>query len=395
MNKDTVHLPVGTVPLPVGAVPLPAIPEAAIARRPETAAAPVVRVVEVTERVEWNRLVLSRPHYELEQGWDWGEVQRIAGWTPYRYAGFAGDRCVGVVSVVSGRIPGLPYSVLDACRGPLFDWEDDTVWRGFIPTMRELGRRERAILLRMSPTVAHDHADFRTTLARHGFQPLADEWTTWSPARAVVTLRLDADEAGLRARCRKSVRNEIAAAQRRRVTVRPARERADMVAFHRLLVTAGRQKGFPVRPLSRLEALWNGYVLRGDGVLLLAEYRGALVGGLLGVRMGERAYLQMMTVLRTDDRIYQGPLLYWEFIRWAKAAGCVYVDWGGSGTHFPPRHTDEGYGLYQFKAGFGSELHYCAPYHDFVFRPRLYRLARAVETWVLPRAWRLRSLLNH
>ena len=383
------------VQLPAAAVPLTAIPAPEIARRPEAPARPVARVVEIDDREQWNRLVLSRPHYELEQGWDWGEIQRAAGWTPHRYAGFAGETCVGVVSVVSGRIPGLPYAVLDACRGPLFDWQDDAVWGGFIPTLRELGRRERAILLRVSPTVANDHVDCRAALARHGFQPLADEWTTWSPARAVVTLRIDADEATLRGRCRKSVRNEIAAAQRRGVTARPVRERADLVAFHRLVVTAGRQKGFPVRPLSRLEALWNAYVLRGDGVLLFAEHRGALVGGLLGVRMGERAYLQMTTVLRTDERIYQGALLYWEFIRWAKAAGCVHVDWGGSGTRFPPRETDQGYGLYQFKAGFGSELHYCAPYHDFVFRPRLYRLARTVETRVLPRAWRLRALLNH
>jgi len=384
-----------TVQLPAAAVPLTAIPAPDIPRQPMAPATPVVRVVEIDDREQWNRLVLSRPHYELEQGWDWGEIQRAAGWTPHRYAAFAGETCVGVVSVVSGRIPGVPYVVLDACRGPLFDWQNDAVWRGFIPTMRELGRRERAILLRVSPTVANDHLDYRAALARHGFQPLADDWTTWSPARAVVTLRLDADEAALRGRCRKSVRNEIAAAQRRGVTVRPVRERADLVAFHRLVVTAGRQKGFPVRPLSRLEALWNAYVLRGDGVLLFAEYRGALVGGLLGVRMGERAYLQMTTVLRTDERIYQGALLYWEFIRWAKAAGCVHVDWGGSGTRFPPRETDQGYGLYQFKAGFGSELHYCAPYHDFVFRPRLYRLARTVETRVLPHAWRLRALLNH
>ena len=352
-------------------------------------------VVEIIDREQWNRLVLRRPHYELEQGWEWGEVQRGSGWTPHRYAAFAGEACVGIASVVSGRIPGLPYSVLDACRGPLLDWDDDGVWRGFLPAIRQLADRERAILLRISPSIPHDTIAFRDALARHGFQALGDEWTTWSPARVVVTLRLDADEETLRRRCRKSVRNEIAAAQRRGVSVRVARDSADLAAFHRLMVTAGRQKGYPVRPLSRLEALWRAYVVGGDGVLLLTEYEGALVGGLLGTRMGQRAYLQATGVVRTDERIYQGALLYWEFIRWAKAAGCVHLDWGGSGTRFPPRETDQGYGLYQFKAGFGSELHYCAPYHDLVFHPQLYRLGRAFERWALPRAWRLRALLNH
>jgi lipid II:glycine glycyltransferase (peptidoglycan interpeptide bridge formation enzyme) len=297
--------------------------------------------------------------------------------------------------VVSARIPGLPYSVLDACRGPLLDGDHDTAWRGLLPAIRRLAERERAILLRVSPSISHHDVTFRDALVRHGFQPLGDEWTTWSPARVVVTLRLDADAEALRRRCRKSVRNEIAAAQRRGVSVRVARDAADLVAFHRLMVTAGRQKGYPVRPLSRLEALWHAYVVGGHGVLLLAEHEGALVGGLLGTRMGQRAYLQCTAVVKTDERIYQGPLVYWEFIRWAKAAGCVHVDWGGSGTRFPPRESDQGYGLYQFKAGFGSELHYCAPYHDLVFRPHLYRLGRAFERWALPRAWRLRALLNH
>ncbi len=352
-------------------------------------------VVEITDREQWNRLVLQRSHYELEQGWEWGEVQRGSGWTPHRYAAFADEACVGLASVVSGRIPGLPYSVLDACRGPLVDWDDDGVWRGLLPAIRRLAERERAILLRISPSIPHDNIAFRDALARRGFQALGEEWTTWSPARVVVTLRLDADEETLRRRCRKSVRNEIAAAQRRGVSIRVARDSADLVAFHRLMVAAGRQKGYPVRPLSRLEALWRGYVGGGDGVLLLTEYEGALVGGLLGTRMGQRAYLQATGVVRTDERIYQGALLYWEFIRWAKAAGCVPLDWGGSGTRFPPRETDQGHGLYKFKAGFGSELHYCAPYHDLVFRPQLYRLGRAFERWALPRAWRLRALLNH
>src|SRR5262249_6755517 len=128
---------------------------------------------------------------------------------------------------------------------------------------------------------------------------------------------------------------------------------------------------------------------------LLAEHDGAVIGGLVGLRLGRRAYLHLAATLRTEQRLYQGPLAYWQFIRWAKAQGCTVVDWGGSGTRFPPRPTDQGYGTYQFKAGFGSALRCWLPYHDLVFRPRLYRLARAMETRALPTAWRLRARFNH
>jgi hypothetical protein len=201
----------------------------------------------------------------------------------------------------------------------------------------------------------------------------------------------------MQGRLRKGTRRDLAAAQRRGAVVRPARDAADLAAFHRLTVDAGREKGYPVRPFSRLQALWDAYVARGDGVLLLTEHEGALNGGLLGLRFGRRAYLHRAAILRGGEgqRLHQGPLVYWELIRWAKAAGCEVIDWGGSGTQFPPAETDQGYGVYQFKSGFGSTLQYWTPYHDLVFRPGLYSLARAAETWALPTAWRLRACLNY
>jgi lipid II:glycine glycyltransferase (peptidoglycan interpeptide bridge formation enzyme) len=213
----------------------------------------------------------------------------------------------------------------------------------------------------------------------------------------VLTLGLEGDEDALLRRLRKGIRRDLAAAQRRGASVREARDRDDLLAFHRLTVAAGREKGYPVRPLARLEALWDAYVARGNGVLLLAEHEGALIGGLLGIRLGRRVFLQRAAILRPADgqRVHQGPLVYWEFIRWAKAAGCDVIDWGGSGTRFPPCESDGGYGVYQFKSGFGSSLEYRMPYHDLVFRPGLYRLGCAIERRGLPTAWRLRAWLNH
>jgi hypothetical protein len=355
------------------------------------------RVIEIVDRDEWNGLVVGRRGYDLAQGWEWGEVQREAGWTPHRYATLVGGTCVAAVSLARRTLPGLQYSLLYASRGPLLDWEDERAWRGLLPAIQQLADRHRAIFLRVSPGVPHDDVRARDALARHGFRPLEDEWTTWNAARVVVTLSLEGDEEALHRRLRKGIRRDLAAALRRGAQVREARDRADLLAFHRLTVAMGREKGYPVRPLARLEALWQAYVARGEGVLLLAEHEGALIGGMLGLRLGRRAYLQRAAILRSHggQRVHQGPLLYWEFIRWAKAAGCDLIDWGGSGTHFPPSETDEGYGVYVFKTGFGSRPQHWLPYHDLVFRPGLYRLTRATEMWALPTAWRVRARLNH
>lgn len=355
------------------------------------------RVVEIVDRDQWNELILRRGDYDLGQGWEWGEVQREAGWTPYRYAVLAGSSCIAAVSLACCRLPGLGHSILYASRGPLVDWHDERAWYGILPAIRQLAERQRAIFFRVSPAVSHDDVGVRAALARHQFHPIEDDWTTWNAARVVLTLPLDADEAALHGQLRKGIRRDLAAAQRRGARVRLAQDRADLLAFHRLTVAAGREKGYPVRPLARLEALWDAYVARGNGALLLTEHEGALIGGVLALRFGRRAYLHRATIVRSDEgqRLHQGPLVYWEFIRWAKAAGCALIDWGGSGTRFPPSEADDGYGVYQFKSGFGAELRYWVPYHDLVFRPSLYHLARAAERWVLPVAWRVRARLNH
>lgn len=354
------------------------------------------RVLEIVDRDQWNAIVLGRRGYDVAQGWEWGEVQRDAGFTPHRYAVMVGTACVAAVSVTRRRLPGLPYSVLYASRGPLVDWHDERAWQGLQLVIRQLADRYRPIFLRVSPAVPHDDTAVGAALARHGFRPIPDDWTTWNAARVVLTQSLDGDEAAIQSRFRKGTRRDLAAAQRRGAQVRVARDHADLLAFHLLTVTAGREKGYPVRPLARLEALWRAYVERGDGVLLLTEHEGTLIGGVLGLRFGRRVCLHRATILRSGEgqRLHQGPLVYWELIRWAKAAGCDLVDWGGSGTRFPPSPSDDGYGVYQFKSGFGADLQYWLPYHDLVFQPGLYRLARAAETWVLPQAWRLRALIN-
>ena len=356
----------------------------------------VPRVLEITDRDQWNAMILGRPGHDLGQSWEWGEVQRDAGFTPHRYAVLADTGCIAAMSVTRRQLPGLPHSVLYATRGPLIDWNDDRAWRGLEVAIGDLASRYRPVFLRISPAVPHDDVNAAAALARRGFRPIPDDWTTWNAARVVLTLGLDADEAALREGLRKGIRRDLAAAQRRGAQVRVARDHADLVAFHRLSVAAGREKGYPVRSLTRLEALWHAYVERGDGVLLLTEHEGALIGGVLGLRFGRRASLHRATILRTDEgqRLHQGPLLYWAFIRWAKAVGCDLIDWGGSGTRFPPSESDDGYGVYQFKSGFGAQLQYWLPYHDLVFRPALYGLARAAETWVLPQAWRVRARLN-
>ena len=72
-------------------------------------------------------------------------------------------------------------------------------------------------------------------------------------------------------------------------------------------------------------------------------------------------------------------LLHWELMRWARDGGCLELDLGSSCTDVPPTETHPNYGIYRFKSELGARLILCTGYHDRVFAPLRYRIARLLE----------------
>jgi lipid II:glycine glycyltransferase (peptidoglycan interpeptide bridge formation enzyme) len=230
-----------------------------------------------------------------------------------------------------------------------------------------------------------------------GFRHLSDQWTTWNEPRVTMTLDVRSSESDLRRSMRESTKLYLTRATKRGAQIERHTSAAAVVRLHRILAGAGERKSLPVRGVAFFEALREQYLERGLGCAILATYEGQDLGGLLVVRAGRVAYL-LYSGLNTDSEqgrsLRPGPAVHWEMIRWARNVGCETVDWGGSGTHFPPRESDAGYGIYQFKLGFGCQVDYGLGYFDLVFDELGYAAFRALERHVLPRAWRLRGRFN-
>jgi lipid II:glycine glycyltransferase (peptidoglycan interpeptide bridge formation enzyme)/ribosomal protein S18 acetylase RimI-like enzyme len=352
---------------------------------------------EVGTREEWNRAVESLPAYGLYQGYEWGEVRSTQGWRPRRLAVFAGNECVGAVSVLLKRPPLLRWSVGYCPGGPLLkEPSDGRAWQALLTSLGDLARAERTVFVRADRSVPGETDPLAAALREGGLQVLSDDWTTWNVPRIVMRMAVTGPEEDLRRALRRRFREYIASAPRRGLTVRPAGSLEEGLRFREALAAVGQRRGQPVRNRAYFERLWREYVRPGEGVLLLAEHDGQVVGGLLGARFGDKAYMLYVVVRekRGSLRLHQAPLLYWEFVRWARQAGCVQVDWGGIATHMPPREDDPGYGLYQFKRGFNASIEHLTAYHDLVFAPRRYSVFRLVERRLAAPAWTWRGHLN-
>ena len=356
-------------------------------------------VREIHGRDEWNALVLALPHAALEQSHEWGEARRIGGWIPRRYVVSLDNVPIAATSISQLRLLGTPWSILYASRGPLVDWEEagDRGLSAVVDIARGVAVETGALFLRVSTGIPQDAVSVNRMMLAHGFLELPYDWTIWNAPRVIMTLDLRDCEESLKRQLRRRFRDYITSAPKRGLSVRLSTSTSDLRSFHSSLLALGNEKRFPVRGLRYFETLWQQLVASGSGVLVLVEKDGKPVGGLLGAKFGRKAYMISTSVHGTGNaaNLHQGPVLYWEFIRWAHAAGCEAVDLAGSGTNYPPHESDPGFGIYRFKQGFGSSLTRLLPYYDLPFRQRLYRGYRAAEPRILPLVWKIRGRLNN
>jgi hypothetical protein len=356
-----------------------------------------VRAVPVVHRARWNELLLNLGDADLRQGFEWGELPRRGAGVTLRYAVYDGPTVVGAIAAMAWRPFGSPFSVLYASRGPVVDLRRPEAWSGLVAAAADMARRTQALFLRCSPPVPDGPDDVDAVLGSHGFRRLPEEWTLWNAPRVVMVLDLRGDEAALKRAMRESTRWALGRLERGGGCVEVETSEAAVNRLHRLLVASGRRKRYPVRGPAFFHALHREYLAAGHGCVALARLGDRDLAGVLAVRFGRRAALLYAAVDADSEparKLRAGAAVHWAAVRWAKAAGCVSFDWGGAGTGFPPDRRSAGWGIYEFKRGFGCSVVHLAAYHDLVFQPALYRAFRWIETRWGPALWRLRARLN-
>jgi peptidoglycan pentaglycine glycine transferase (the first glycine) len=360
---------------------------------PIGAGAPELR--EFNDRAAWNPLVLTFRGVNVRHGFEWGEIRRQQGWIPFRIALVRGESCEAAAVVYSRPLPSGLGSVLVSPAGLLAREDAQGSLRALMAGIDGVAARTRAVFLRVSPRL--ENGSFDRGTAALGFTELPDLWTTWNDPRVVMTLDIRGSEDELKRGMREKFRQTLDKAIKKGVTVERGSTEDHVRRFHRLLSRSGGTKGQPVRSLSTFLAIRREYLEPGLGCLLLASHNGSDIACMLAIRFGPEAsfmYSALDSESEAARKLKPGLALHWEMIRWAKAVGCQSIDWGGTGTGYPPSETDPGYGIYMFKLGFGCVPQLNPPYADRVYRPLAYRMVRLAEGRLLPIGWHLRARLN-
>jgi lipid II:glycine glycyltransferase (peptidoglycan interpeptide bridge formation enzyme) len=235
----------------------------------------------------------------------------------------------------------------------------------------------RAIFWRIDPAMSVEDAPATDGYDHAGFHAVPQEWSYWNRPKYEMRLDLKPGEAAVFAGLGSKIRTKIRHAGKRGVTVDEACGEADIDEFHRLMRGTGMKKGIPVRSLVYFRALYDLFVKRGMARLFLARKDGTAVAGGLTVRFGPTATLLYLSNDYSMQRA--GWAVQWDMIRWGIAHGCKVYDFGGTGTTYPPKETDKGYGVYQFKRSFGADIVRWYGYADHPFGSARYAGFRLIE----------------
>jgi peptidoglycan pentaglycine glycine transferase (the first glycine) len=313
----------------------------------------MLAVEEVEDRARWDRALLAMPAAHILQTWAWTETKTQTGWRASRLLWTMGERPVATAALLVRRpTSSLPVSIAYVPKGPALDWDDSLLAGQVIQGIQEEARRRRAIFVKIDPDVRADGPAGPTTqslLTERGWRTSEEQ----IQFRNTMVTDLTPDEetllAGMKSKCRYNIR----LSERRGVVVRRGTI-ADLPAFYKMYAETGARDGFLVRPYPYYESVWSTFLAGGLAHLLLAEFEGSPVAGLVLFYFGETAWYFYGASTATARDAMPNHALQWAALRLAKASGCTRYDWWGA-----PDKLEEGdpmMGVYRFKAGFGGEF---------------------------------------
>jgi lipid II:glycine glycyltransferase (peptidoglycan interpeptide bridge formation enzyme) len=284
-------------------------------------------------------MVSSLPITSALQSWGWGEVKKLSGWQPERWAVFDGGQLIAAAQLFRRRLGG-PLSMLYAPRGPALRELDD------LPRVVEALKQKAngAVYLKLEPEVGipanQPVRAFPNCSIEESIQP---EYSIW--------LDLTLGREGLLAQMSNMHRRNTKLAEKRVMARVEGIEAFE--EFWQLFEETNRR----ARLLQHAKAYYQA-VLRemnqplGEAFISIARLQGkALAAGLFVAFGGKVDYLYGGSSCENSNAKAPNGM-HWEAIQWGIAKGYrIYDLWG------VPRQTEGSHaaGIDAFKEGFGGQ----------------------------------------
>jgi lipid II:glycine glycyltransferase (peptidoglycan interpeptide bridge formation enzyme) len=326
----------------------------------------------------WEQWLAQFPDVHILQTANWGALKESFGWEPVRVV--AESPGVGPIGaqILFRKLPlGLLMGYL--AKGPVGAQEElqpeSPAWIDLWREVDAICRTRRAVFLKLEPDLWRVES-VEQPPPPGGFRPAAH---SIQPLRTIL-LDLTASEDQLLARMKQKTRYNIRLAQKRGVLVHPS---SDLDTFYRLITATGDRDAFGVHSQDYYTRAYELFQPYSQCELLMAVYEEKPLAALLVFNHGKRAWYFYGASGDEHRELMPTYLLQWEAMRWARSQGCSQYDlWGVPDVgedileaNFTER-SDNLWGVYRFKRGFGGQVQRARGPWDRVYRPFWYRLYR-------------------
>ncbi len=365
----------------------------------------MLRMIQVQDPAIWDQAIASLPQAHLLQTREWAKVKAAYGWKPQMLL-WEDDRSPGggpqAAALALERAISLGgfaarLKVMYIPKGPLLDWENQALRRQVMDDLKNLGRQQGVIFIKIDPNVLLGHGYTgqlgcsQDPLGGAVIQELkAKGWNVSSDQiqfRNTVWLDLSPSPDEILARMKQKTRYNIRLAERKGVQVRLG-TREDFRLLYKMYAETSVRDGFVIRDEEYYRKVWDTFLRNADVKpeaclptvdLLIAEVEGEATAGLVLFRYAGTAwYLYGMSRVQQREKM-PNYLLQWKAICRAKEMGCQTYDlWGAPDDY---SETDPLWGVYRFKEGLGGQVIRTIGAWDLPVQPRVYRL----YTQTLPR----------
>ena len=329
------------------------------------------------DKPTFNSFIVNHSEGHAMQLWEWGDIKGRTGWKPWRLALEEKGEIVATATILARQLPFFKCPIFYCPRGPVVDMDDKEKLSAVWQAIRELAKKEKAILLKIDPDIPISNQELANFLANSGFRPI-DKGKNFEGVQPKFVFRLDItpDEDTLLANMHQKTRYNIRLAMRKGVVIR-AGTKEDLPEFYRVLEETTARDNFLVRSYDYFEDLYDTLVPAGFGQLFIAEYQGKIIAGTLAFLTGNKAWYVYGASSNSFRNVMPNYLIQWEMIRWAKAKGCTLYDFRGVSGDL--REDNPLYGLYRFKKGFNGEFTEFIGEWDLVYRPFMYFVWKNLE----------------
>ncbi len=320
----------------------------------------------ISDRERWNRFVEACPTGNVTQTYEWGELSSSLGNGVVRLGALEDGELHGAMLCVIAAAPVLRRPYLYVPRGPVVADPAGPALSALVSRATQEARARGAFMLKVEPNVPDGDERWLVALRALGFR--RNRFATHPRRSWVVDITPREDD--ILAAMKEKWRYNIRLAGRKGVRVREASRPEDVDIFYALYQETAVRDGFYIHPRRHYADILRLYGERDAAVLLLAEYEGAPIAGLIVVRCGPVATYMFGASSNQHRNRMPNHLLQWTAIQWAKVRGCAVYDFRAIAETLDP--NEDLFSLYTYKQGFGGYSVLSLETHDLPYNIPVY-----------------------